>query len=201
MKNKIMLLLITLMTVSIPVFAEGEEIPPSPELTTIDLNLVRSNRFFAESLPNPSATVTLSSNKLVVRTTTSGSFIYGMQSGWTYDNPATPSVETRDLSSLGSIVVGINGAIYSNQGPFLGMALEDVHGNSSYVRLVDVSSAEQYWSVPTSYFTNDLSNIVRVRFGTSGYNITGTNYSIRAVPPVLRGTAQPSPLPAPTPEP
>lgn len=160
----------------------GGAVSPSPDLTAADVNIPRSEWLFATSSPNEGAQAVLIGD--IVRVTPpGGNFIYSISGGWTFDDPDTSVIETQNLSNLSSIIVGVKGGIYSTSGPTLGMCLIDVNNASDCVSLLSVNDGtEQYWSVPSGYFTNDRSHIKKVSFGIGyTYNASGTHFDIRTV--------------------
>ena len=192
MKKIIMIFVVALVFLALEtnaVYADGA-ISPSPDLTEADINIPRSNWLMASSSPNEGAQAELEGDIIHI-TPPGGNFIYFISGGWTYNNPDSPQTEVRDLSHIGSLVVGLRGYIYSNNGPNVFMTIRDINGAVSNVFLLSVnSSVEQYWPVPTTFFSGvDLTQIETVSFSVAGYNISTTRYDIH-----FRGPKRKSPV-------
>jgi len=91
--------------------------------------------------------------------------------GLSYDNLGTPPVESRDLSAMGYLNIGLKGGVSKVK-----MEIEDAAGKKAVVYLdgIDVST-ERIWSVPTAYLANiDLTHVRYLFFIIEGANLTGT---------------------------
>ena len=112
-----------------------------------------------------------------------------------FDNASTSSVETKNLSALTSIVLGI-------QGPASSITFEffDVNGKKDYFTLKDISNtAERFWEIPISavvstvdktqikqiqIYENNSQTTSTTRTGTFKLRIKGLNVSAPAAPGV-----------------
>src|SRR3989338_4649670 len=112
-----------------------------------------------------------------------------------FDNASTSSVETRDLSSLTSLVLGLQGSASA-----IKLEFADVNGNKDFYTLTNISStAERFWSIPLSSLvsTVDKTKIKQIhlyevqsttaadtRTGTFKVRINGLNLNAPAKPTV-----------------
>ncbi len=135
---------------------------------------------FPYFMPGSSSSTTLSLNsdgrfKLGYDVKTTGSY-----SGMTisFDNASTPSIETRNLSTLSSLVFGLQGPANAAKVEFI-----DINGNKDTFTLTNVSSTERFWRINTSSIISsvDKTRIKQINFYVNQSTVpsnkrTGTLY-------------------------
>jgi len=93
--------------------------------------------------------------------------------GFTYDDVSTPAKETRDLSQMTDLVVGLQGSA-----PVVKLEVVDIFGHKSFVELTEIrADQEQVWAVQTVLFTSegvDLTKVTGLNFIVEGSYLTGT---------------------------
>ncbi|MBU3758761.1 MAG: hypothetical protein FGM27_02400 [Candidatus Omnitrophica bacterium] len=104
-----------------------------------------------------------------------------------------------DLSAMSHLVFGISGQVNAFEGGVkqpLVMTVTDALGKKAYAALPEVSNAEQLISFPVKNLTYsiDVTKVVSIAFGASGYNISGSEVNVR-----IKSSASQTPVVNPQP--
>jgi adenylate kinase len=90
--------------------------------------------------------------------------------GFTFDNPATPQVETGNMS-------GFANQVYTLYGGHSGVKMEvvDAAENKESVQLISIDASQKTWAIPANSFASvDLGRVKVIYFIVEGFYRTGT---------------------------